>query len=266
MPFQYILRWVLYLIKSLYLKLPFFNKSFIILSSARSGSTLLVHLLNCHNSIKCYGELLNRDELRKRNIKYTNRMDIVRHIMARLLPWNPFLPYTGFKLFNEQLEYCDISINMILHYLHNPPLIILYRKSLMELYVSLKIAELNNVWSSETTANSVSINVDWQDLLDHCIGEKQRWKATLSSIPRSCKVLFISYEDLADNHEGTVKLVAKFLGMDPANCGHVQTRFIKQNPLPLMKKVSNFSEIMEQAQMQDFSFNLSSKWLEKYIN
>ena len=46
------------------IRTPPMNRSFIILSSGRSGSTMLVQLLNCHPAILCHSELLNRDDLK----------------------------------------------------------------------------------------------------------------------------------------------------------------------------------------------------------
>ena len=91
-----VLAWV----KTLLLRTPSMNRSFIILSSGRSGSTMLVQLLNCHPAILCHSELLNRDDLKGYGLIREGRPCVsshrlIKYTMAQLVPWKPWLPYTG---------------------------------------------------------------------------------------------------------------------------------------------------------------------------
>ena len=106
------------------------NRNFIILSSGRSGSSMLRQLVSCHPSIFCHAELLNRCDLLHYNLIRDGRTVVsshylIKYIKARLVSWKPWLPYTGFKLFNEHIEFCKLSLGNLLNALRNPPVIVL---------------------------------------------------------------------------------------------------------------------------------------------
>ena len=236
------------------------NRSFVILSSGRSGSTLLIQLLNCHPKITCKGELLNRNNLQTHNLRAASSCTLINYILASLIPSRMFLPYTGFKLFNEQLEFCNLHLKDLLTALFYPRVVILYRESMLETYVSLEIAFKTDVWYSEGSGTGERIEIDWQKFVDYAMTEKVRWKRSMAEISMYSEVLFVSYEELMGNRENTMNRVFQFLNLDMC---HVEAASKKQNPLPIREKIINYEHIEQKMlQSEDSSYTVTKDWLE----
>ena len=257
-----VLAWV----KTLLLRTPSMNRSFIILSSGRSGSTMLVQLLNCHPAILCHSELLNRDDLKWYGLIREGRLCVsshrlIKYTMAQLVPWKPWLPYTGFKLFNEQIKFCRLSFTNLLNALHDPPVIVLYRENLLETYTSLEIAFQTGEWYSETKMNQVSVEIDWEKFQEYAVTERERWRNSMQVLSTHQKVVFISYSELTDRKEERMRKIFTFLNVDSS----VETFAVsvKQNALPLDKKISNYQEVMSKLESSDVCLVLSSDWLQE---
>ena len=251
--------WILACIKRLLLWIPFVNRSFVILSSGRSGSTLLVQLLNCHPNVACKGELLNRNCLQIYNLRGATSPTLINYILASLIPSKLFLLYTGFKLFNEQLEFCNLRLKDILTSLLYPHVIILYRENMLETYVSLEIAFKTDVWYSEDGGSGERIKLDWQKFLDYAETERARWKRSMMDMPVYSKVLFISYEELIENRNKTMSRIFQFMGLDMC---HVEAASKKQNPLSLKEKIINYDQIKQRVLECEESYAITKQWLE----
>ena len=218
---------------------------------------MLTQLLSCHPQVLCEGELLNREELKKHQLITADKHTLSNYILAKLLPSKPWISRTGFKLFNEQLEYCKLSFGKLLNDLWSPPLIILYRKNLLETYVSLKIAFATDVWYSERKTNQCSIEVDWDAFREYVETERRRWQKSLSSAG-GMKTVFISFEELVEKQDETMKNVLAFLNL--SECEFCVSS-IRQNPLPLADKISNYEEIMDRVNDSGLSLTLTAEWL-----
>ena len=253
-------RWVLARIKTILFWIPFMNKSFVILSSGRSGSTLLVQLLNCHPSIQCRGELLNREDIQKRKLVGAKDDHLINYILAQLLPLKIWLAFTGFKIFNEQLEYCKLSFAKLLTALRNPPVIVSYRENFLETFVSLKIAFQTDIWYSEKRANEYAIEVDWEEFKNYMNVERARCAKTVSLISPKCKHLFISFEELEADQTVVIERIFSFLNLEFCPTSAVS---IRQNPLPLHEKITNYKDIMEKIKECNSCIHLTSDWLDK---
>lgn len=256
-----ILRWWIFAcVKQLMLWIPFMNRSFVILSSGRSGSTLLIQLLNCHPKITCKGELLNRNNLQTHNLRAASSSTLINYVLASLVPSKIFLPYTGFKLFNEQLEFCNLHLKDLLTALFYPRVVILYRESMLETYVSLEIAFKTDVWYSEGSGTSERIEIDWQKFVDYATTERVRWKRSMAEISMHSQVLFVSYEELMGNRDKTMNRVFQFLNLDMC---YVEAASKKQNPLPIKEKIINYEQIEQKMlQSEDSSYTVTKDWLE----
>ena len=250
--------WIFAWIKQLLLWIPFMNRSFVILSSGRSGSTLLVQLLNCHHDIACKGELLNRNYLQVYHLRGASSRVLINYILASLIPLKLWLPYTGFKLFNEQLEYCSLHLKHLLGALFYPHMIILYRESMLETYVSLQIAFKTDVWYSEISSTSERIRIDWQEFVDYATTERTRWKRSMMEMSKYNTVLFTSYEQLIGDKNKTVNKIFQFLNL--STC-HVEAASKKQNPLPLKEKILNFDQIEQKILQSEDSYIITEEWL-----
>lgn len=239
------------------------NRSFIVLSSGRSGSELLVGLLKCHPDLECYWEILNREELLQYRLRGASGRSLTNYILARLLPLKPWFPYIGFKLFNEQLEYCRLPLGDLLDALHNPPVIVLYRENLLETFVSLKIAFKTNVWYSEDKVHHCSIEVDWAEFKEYVDMERRRWRRSMSALQRH-RAILVSFEELKEKKQESASRLFAFLGVKSEL--EVKASTIRQNPLPLERKVVNYQEVLQQAAACGCDITLNLEWLQRSID
>ena len=248
--------WVIGWLNTLLQWIPGANRSFLILSSGRSGSTLLVQYLRCHPSIACpIAEPLNPDTNGLTNV---SSHTLVNYLMAQLLSWRR---YSGCKVFCQQLEHYRISFAEILAALRDPPILVLYRENTLETFVSLQLAFKTNVWFSQEENNECTkVEVDFEEYKHYVETERQRWRNTLSSfaVRRRKRVHFLSYEELNENKAECLKRVFSFLHLRPCETTAWSK---KQNPFGLAHKVSNFEDIKEK--LKTFRGHLLTRqWME----
>lgn len=237
--------WLLAWVKALLQRIPWSNRSFLVLSSGRSGSTLLMQYLRSHPSIACsLEEPLNPEELSFHGLNGANisPYTLVNYLMTQLLSWSP---YSGCKIFCQQLEHHRLPFADLLNALRDPPVIVLYRENLLETYVSLQLAFKTGVWFSvEENNKRSSVEVDFEEYRHYAEEERRRWRVTLSAFAKRSKkrVHFLSYEDLNANKEECLAGVFKFLHL--SSCKTIAYSK-KQNPTSLFEKVSNFDDLKE---------------------
>ena len=249
--------WLLATIKVIVTKLPYMNRSFVIVSSGRSGSTLLVQLLNTNKRILCRMEPLNREMLDKYQLRDADSRTLINYMLAMLLPVNLWLRYTGFKLFNEQLEYCNLGLQEVMRGLHHPPVIVLYRENLLETYISLKIAFQNDIWYSEKQVNDCCVEVDWDDFYLYAEGERMRWKKTMSNL-RGMKKIVVSFDELTGSQQKeTMRRLFAFLDLEVDHGKPIVPRSVRQNPQSLEKKIVNYHEIMERVHKSGYPITMN---------
>jgi len=184
---------------------------------------------------------------------------LLNYILASLFPCKFWLRFTGFKLFHEQLEFCNIRFREIVSALLCPPVIVLFRRNMLETYTSLQIAFKTRVWYSEDeTKTKESIEVDWQDFVGYVAALKERWKASLMDIPTHAKVLFVSYEELVAYKDKTMESIFEHLNLEKCN---VEASSKKQNPFPLMEKIINYGEIEQLILQNQLDFTMTKQWL-----
>ena len=257
--------WLAARLKSILQRIPGANRSFLVLSSGRSGSTLLMQYMRCHPAIACsFDEPLNPDNLDRNGLTRAS-MDpptLIRYLMTQLLPLKPWIPYKGCKIFCEQLEFFRLPFGELLAALGDPPVIVLYRESTLETFVSLQIAFKTDLWySQEESRMCCRVEVDFDHYKGYAESERERWRRTLSTLPRK-NVYFLSYEELSGDKDVSLAGVFSFLRL-PQYSGAVAFSK-KQNPFSLAQKVSNFAEVQEM--MKTFpDHNLTRKWMEESL-
>jgi hypothetical protein len=161
--------------------------------------------------------------------------------------------YTGFKVFNEQLERTGIDISQLMKSCNNPKIIVLYRRDLLETYVSLEIAFKNDCWYSETMPNNVKVSIDWDLFLQFAHTERQRWNSSMKGLPKDGRFLCITFEELIDRRDETIGKIYQFLGL--ASCPVTATS-VRQNPQLLQNKVENYQYIQQRLHMAGDDFQL----------
>lgn len=182
--------------------------------------------------------------------------------MAQLLSWRP---YSGCKIFCEQLEFYRIPFAELLSALRDPPVIVLYRKNMLDTYISLQVAFKTGVWFSQEENNECSsVEVNFDEYKHYAETERQRWKETLSAFARRGrrKVYFLSYEELIENKEESLLGIFSFLNLPP--CETIAYS-VRQNPFSVAQKVSNFSDVREK--LGTFRGNILNRdWMEGCVN
>ena len=256
--------WLLGRLKALLQQISSTRQSFLVLSTGRSGSTLLMQYLRCHPEIMCrLAEPLNPETLTANGLtgSYVSLDILISFVMAQLLSWRRF---AGCKILCQQLEYCGVSLGDLLIALRDPPVIVLFREDALATYVSLQLAFKTDVWySEEEKKECTTVEVDPDDYKGHAEWQWQRWRNTLSAFVGRTKkrVHFISYEELIADKERALEGVFSFLGLPPCKTEAYSKR---QNPFSLREMISNYDDIEEK--LNSVSANvLSKEWMKRCI-
>ena len=206
----------------------------VVLTRSRTGSNWLISLLNSHPDIQIKGEVF--DWLRGRNSE---------EILKDVFPESSEYDCLGFKIFyNHPLDDEDKSVWELLKKDRSIKVVHLLRKNMLRSFLSHEIAEKNEVWSSKMG------DVSPEDKLVHLDVGKLYWdfQITEKYIYLSKQFftfhnhLEVTYEELMDNQDNCIKRVLNFLGLP---FGESTSDMKRQNPEPLEKLISNYSEVHE---------------------
>lgn len=213
------------------------EKRFVIYSLGRSGSTLLVSLLNSHDHIHCDGEILNNFVLFP-----------MKHVetCASMSKAEVY----GFKLLTYQLE--DVQ-----RFLHPRRFILeLGENGYKIIYLTranLLRQALSNIYARQVQFHSrVSdgrpkekfMRVEVADVLNWIKGIESRCKFEREILEGVPHLSLVYEDDLQDNesHQRTIERVCDFIGTSPAI---VSTSLQKVTPRALSDWVINFEELSE---------------------
>jgi len=213
------------------------HSGFIIISDARSGSTMLKTALQGHPKIFIKGELFLQD-----GYKYLNGI-----IAKRLLTYAPEVSFdyfyyrdyssnplaVGFKLLSGQL-YGNKSI--IWERIQNDSVLKvmrLDRKNLLERYASLQTAIETEIWNirDPNKAPTYKITIDISSLITY-LREDVKNQLFLSNIFANHPVHSITYEELYSNYDNSIQGVLKFLDVPYAT---LKPSIIKRKSAPSLK-------------------------------
>ncbi len=231
---------------------PDYTHNFLVVSSARSGSSLLVNLLNSHPKISCKGEILNPEFLVYGNFQGQSKARILMHTKAMFFKFRK-KNRLGAKLLIHQFDELGLTMNDLMETLNQPKIIILYRKNLLETYVSLKIAQKNNLWYSEKQVNDDSIEIEPEKLLNYVQRQYELWKDVFSSLGKYENLIFLSYESLATDTDNSMSKLFNFFHL---HAHKTRTVSVRQNPLPLYLKLKNYEELSKNYDFSDQKWQL----------
>lgn len=250
------------------------KKNFIILTSPRSGSTLLVDQLNRHPQVLCMGEVYcpntsintnihffstKHKILNPRYVVYGNFMDpksseqrVALH--CRSCFSKPFsVRCIGAKIFLEHLRWYDWSLFSLLETLKKPKVLYLYRSNLLESYLSLHIAFHNNRWYSTSLVNTEEcVILDLQDFKEYQKSEIHYHRSAWNALKLKYRenILLVEYEDLLpSNRDQSMERIFRFIeaGDKTSAKGFGRSSAfppsVKQNPGTLRDKIYNYDEL-----------------------
>jgi LPS sulfotransferase NodH len=211
-------------------------KKFIIITRSRTGSNLLVSLLDSHPQTEAFGEMFN-----------------LLHGRKSEWVWESIFGYksrstklVGFKIFyyhpadSDDTWVWDRVIND-----KNIPIIHLKRDNVLRTYLSRQIAAKTKVWHDKSGKSAVDLTDKRVTLSpSDCIEEFKKtedWVSTTAKKLEGHKTLNITYSDLTgDNQKQTLNSIQSFLGVKPIS---LSSGMKKQNTERLQDLIKNYKEI-----------------------
>ena len=237
------------------------KKNFVIITTQRSGSNWLVDLLQSDKNIEMFRELF----ILNRELPWWND--------TRILPFQKFRsdnaqikrPFLTFKYLNniEKLYGLDKIIGFKLMYdqIQNAPEIILklalnrYKiiHLIRENYLDTEISSINAwgkngnkiVYSKKTIESLKPIAVNTNSLLKRLLfreSQIKRFSSLLRVLP--CPVLTITYADLCNRKNNTLRLITNFLNIKELSISH-QSQSKKIARGSYEDRIENYSEVKE---------------------
>ena len=229
-----------------------------IITTRRTGSNLLLGYLNSIPRVSFAPEILNKSMSYGIRSKFISKKAVLRHIRHSI---NASKEKTcGTKFVKLHLESHKITLENLKEYFPNARFIILYRRSLMDQFVSLRIAETTNTWhwTSQFCPPS-SLRVQIPELLEFCKKIKIFYRDIFRRAwLKECSIA-LSYEELVQSPQETFeRVVFPFLKLPPVP---VASSTKKQNTKQLREIIQNYADIVPWIQhpltWQDYS-NLKS--------
>lgn len=212
-------------------------KKFIIISTSRTGSTLLMALLNDHANINCEGEIFKNLNGKSCELIwgefFNNRSQKTKQV--------------GFKLFYSHPRGEDKKIWDIISEDKDVKIIHLMRKNILRIFLSQKIGLKNKLWTenifkpNNTPLESKKVALDFQEAQAafHKISDYQDKTKKLF---KNHSYLETYYEDIVADRESELKNIFHFLGLPKMK---VSADNKKQNPENLNELIDNYSEFKD---------------------
>lgn len=226
-------------------------KKFIIIGRSRTGSGLLVDLLNSHPAINAYGEIFIM--LNGRTCKEIWRKTFCRKSRS--------IKYVGFKLF--YYHPIDSSDKTVWDYIKADPnikIIHLKRINMLRTIVSKKIADKTKVWKQKTNENGILkkdklVELSFNECIDE-FNQMRKWERDAEIALEKNDIIQINYEDLVENKENTMKRIFEFLNI-PYYA--VDSNFQKQNDEPLKDLIVNYDELCHLLNKTEWSYMIENE-------
>jgi len=216
---------------------------FLVIATARSGSTLLITYLNSIPGVYFFDEVLSYD--RSYGLPPEQFIPIrgLQHIKRCL--YYPKECISGAKLLMNQLSGCDISMTELVNYFPQVKYLIVVRENIIDQFISEKIADATNSWINVPVPNHYRIDLRPEDLDEYCKEIRGIYRDVLNGTKKKDRMI-ITYEDLSKDPQGTFeKYIFPFFNIPTST---VHTNLVKQNKLPSSERVSNWDEIKELAE------------------
>lgn len=169
-----------------------------IVAARRTGSNLLLSYLNSVPEISMAPEILNSKMAYGIRKKWSTRGMILRHILysVQSLPGKIY----GAKLMRHQLERLGLGREEILDLFPKARFLVVYRESILDQFVSLRVAEMTNTWEGPGAAQEPdSLRVEVAEYLAFEAAIREFYSQWMPQKDFAGRSLFLSYEELARN-------------------------------------------------------------------
>ena len=223
------------------------TKRFIVLTSGRSGSNLLVSLMNAHRGIRQHGEIFGEYQLGSRSVRRRiNHAGAARYLDQRLERM-AFELATGVKVLygNMEARYgCKRGIRgteeLPQRIVADSRLLVVHlvRMDKFATVVSAELADKTRQWLHGSYGDQrIRLSVDWVQCRFEWLAAWEDW--VRRAIPAS-RVLRTTYEELVGNTDSEIGRVFDFLGVPRAE---VASPVKRQRRRPKSEVVENFGEL-----------------------
>ena len=227
---------------------------FVIISRSRSGSNLLKNYLNTASSVECFGEFF-RDADRvgwdrpgliqssKSLEHYLN--DPVEFLEEDFLKWQPkHVHHAGFKLFyyhsrnDKRAQLWDF-----LESSEQIPVIHLWRRNLLKVVVSKRVAVESGVWldHGKSAVNVKPLVIDPEEIINE-IKSTIRWEDLIRGKFKGKRFMDLCFEDLLKNPDSQLENISKHLKFNKTLKAISGT--VPQQKKPMSEQLKNYDEII----------------------
>lgn len=236
-------------------------RRFVLLCRSRTGSSLLVSLLDCYRGIRCLGELFGAKSVLSNTWIMSDPIDYIRRAVYRNR--SRVVEAVGFKLFythaheelvggySVRMRKVPVAVRRRLEKLwiylqrnRDVSVIHLKRRNRLRTFVSWKIARRDRIWHSTSDQSAVRpIRLD----PDECVRDfrrTQEWETEFARFFCKHPVLDVFYEDLQENPASELRRITAFLGVS-SDVVTLQSNLRKQNTRTLPETIENFSEVAD---------------------
>lgn len=237
----------------LYIFLPQPKVCYLIISSGRSGSNLLVSLLTSHPDVHSQGEVIGESQLRRKRmctlISVCGPVRYVRNCYRKYF----YKKAVGTKVLYYQFgkPYADRwhikKLETVLdHILADKTIRILHlkRRNRLKTLASKKLAMLTKEYVNyhpDKKTQQVRVEISPQEC-DDFFNEMERTEQEFDGIFKDHDKLEVFYEDLVSDKEKTCAAVLDFLQLPQRS---LETKTRKQNPKSLSERIENYSVLKE---------------------
>ena len=252
------------------------HRHILLLSSPRSGSTLLLRLIASLSPALTHGEVLNpafgvygnvhrrslwRQRIHLQAVLRGSSWHYCKAMLAMLLPrgWiSALVPHWSIsKVFHYHLCRPGPSMAELLAWVPLTKVVLIFRRNAFATYVSLQRAFLEDSWmvgTKEERQRELSlITIEPEDFLDWLDDETLYWEEQLSHLKQhGIPTLALCYEDMTADLEGTRDQIARFIDRgEEVSVANSKTALRtnsadwpkQQRLVPLSDCVSNFEMI-----------------------
>lgn len=229
---------------------------FVIVGTARTGTTMLISLLNAHSQAMSFGEIFRSPDAIGWDVsgyakpENQDALVIYRHDPLRFLQktiyrkWKPGQRAMGFKLFYYHAR--ETPFSAIWDYLRTETdirIIHIKRRNILAQYLSLQRAHLTNQWTDhDSSGTAESLHLSVEDCRRHFIWVNAQ-EAETDTFFVHHPLLQLEYEALIADRDGQMRRVQDFLGLDRQ---HLKPGTRRQRRRPLSTEIANYAELKAQ--------------------
>jgi LPS sulfotransferase NodH len=229
-------------------------QKFVIVGIARTGSTLLLNLLNGQSNVIAFGELfrgdgaigwdtppfLTRQSPRLQRLLQLQPMEFLERSVFRR--WPSEIAAVGFKLFYYHAR-TGPQAALWDHLRDEADLAVIHikRRNILEQYLSLRVAHATNHWSTAKAPDHTAepVHLGPEDCRRH-FEEVRAQEAECDAFFAGHRMLDLAYEDLVADRTSAMQSIAGHLrvAFEPA-----EARIVRQRTQPLREAIANFDEL-----------------------